>query len=156
MDAEYPRVLCWNNFASKAVASCGMYLPKSCSRGVSGCAGEIFGTTALHLLVRGTSLRRTTASLCSLGSWLWTIFDALDQPVRLLSCWEELRYLARGITLLPSSPLWLSRRLHPSSRPGADITFQPSQGWDFEAEDLWMTQLSNHNYLWLPVLLIER
>lgn len=145
MDANYPQVLCWNNFAGKAVASCGIYLHKSCSWSVSGCAVGIFSTTALHLPVRGTSLRCITASLCSLGSWLWVIFDALDQPVRLLSWWGDLRYLACGITLLPSSPLWLSRHLHPSLRLRADITFQPFQSWDFEAEDLWMTQLSNHN-----------
>lgn len=77
--------------------------------------------------------RKSPAYLClPLPPWepLRVIFAGLDQPETLLSCWGEMRYLARGITLLPSSPTQLSRHLRPSSRLAAEIVFQPFRSWD--------------------------
>ncbi|TRZ25412.1 hypothetical protein HGM15179_001730, partial [Zosterops borbonicus] len=62
----------------------------------------------------GASGKVSPPSLCRPGSRLPMGFDGSDQLATLLSCRGELRHLARGITLLPSSPTRLSRHLRPS------------------------------------------
>lgn len=132
-DSKYPQVLCWNNFADKALAACGRGgRPLQRRR----CGGDVRYLSAPSTGAWGKCPVHRRLPLQPWKPALKDFFGGLDQPVSLLSCWGELRYLARDITLLPSSPTSLSRRLHPSCRRGAEIAFQPFKRWDYEAKDL--------------------
>lgn len=143
--SKYAQMLCWNNDASKArTAGQGWYLWLQSPLGSLQPRRSSAPHCSIYWCVGQGSCAPPPPAAWEAGSQM-LFLGILDQPVRLFSRCGDWRYLARDITLLPSSPTWLSRRLHPSSRLGAEITFQPFKSWDYATKDLWMTQFSNHN-----------